>query len=200
MPETNIQKATRATEDQTRGRANQRCGWGVLILLSLCACEDAKLPALLQQSTPTPTAQEAPPHRYVRPVGVEFHVKGILGMSWHDFQGSDQETYLGKRTGEEKLPGLRGRLFVYGQGALSVVRDEIYHIRYQFPRPVSRLEAMHMLGLPESMLGELKETSKELTVERSSYGFRRFSLLRSAVDKDEYIEVQAWKFLPIERQ
>lgn len=175
---------------------------GLLVLgmlgVSLGACKDNPYPTLLQSDTPTPSPELAKPRRYVKPEGIAFHVQAILGMSWSQFQGSDQESYLGKRGAEEKLPGLRGRLFHYGQGDLSVVRDEIYQISYDFPRPVSRLEAMHLLGLPESMLGELKETGTELTVERSSYGFRRFSLVRSGVDKDEFIRVQAWKFLPFE--
>jgi len=183
-------------------RASGRVLIGRLLLgvcaLSLVACKDETYPSLLQVETPTPSPEQARPRRYVKPEGIAFHVQAILGMAWSQFQGSDQESYLGKRGAEEKLPGLRGRLFHYGQGDLSVVRDEIYQISYDFPRPVSRLEAMHLLGLPESMLGELKETGTELTVERSSYGFRRFSLVRSGVDKDEFIRVQAWKFLPFE--
>lgn len=137
---------------------------------------------------------------YVKPEGVNFHLKVILGARWTTFQGSEVETYLGARTGEEKLPGLRGRLYKYGQGELSVAQDEIYAVSYTFPRPVGRLEAIHTLGLSESLLAELREASAELTVERSPFGFRRFSLVRTAAGKDEYVRVMAWKFFPHEQR
>lgn len=181
----------------------QACGWLLGLILLSTGC-DRPAPSTFFQAesdTPTPTVLSTETVRaYVKPEGVLFHIRAILGKPWSRFQGSEVEAYLGARTGEEKLPGVRGRLFRYGQGEIYVARDEIYAVAYEFSQPVSRLEAIHQLGLPESILGELKETSTELVVERSPYGpMRRFSLYRTEPGKDEYLRVMAWKFIPAER-
>lgn len=175
--------------------------FGCLGLWTACEGRDPTTLFVSAETTATPTALSAElPRTYVKPEGVLFHIRAILGKSWSSFQGSEVESYLGARTGEEKLPGVRGRLYRYGQGEIYVARDEIYAVAYEFSQPVSRLEAIHLLGLPESLLGDLKATSTELVVERSPYGpMRRFSLFRTEPEKEEFLRVMAWKFIPAER-
>lgn len=218
-------KNARNEDSKTGLRAGTKMSafyWMFCLCATLCACSDS-FPSFLKDGThggsegtaaggaegggqastgsASIDAAAAKGRRpYVKPEGVSFHLKPILGARWTTFQGSEKETYLGARTGEEKLPGLRGRLFKYGQGELSVVQDEIYAVSYTFPRPVGRLEAIHTLGLSESLLAELREASAELTVERSPFGFRRFSLIRTEAGKDEYVRVMAWKFFPHEQR
>ena len=148
---------------------------------------------------PEKPAAEKKAGEYERPAGVEFHITAILGMNYTRFQGSEMETYLGQKLEEERLPGLRGRKIRYGQGELMVAREEIYAVAYEFPRPVSKLEAVHLTGLPESILADFRPSSMEMRIDRSSYGFRRLVLTRAEPDQEQFIRIEAWKFLPRER-
>lgn len=171
------------------------------VLLGTAACQDSQPLQLLSsqlESSPTPKPASAP-RQYERPPGVLFHVKGILGSPYTQFKGSEAETYLGTLVEEERLPGVRGWRYLYGQGELFVVRDRIYAAAYTFPEPIDALGALHACGLPEAMLTELRVTSTELKVERSAFGFRRFSLQRTAADSDRFHRMMAWLFLPTEK-
>lgn len=173
---------------------------GLLALLSLSGCRPDSSPSLLTSlSTVSPTPVQALGRRYERPAGVSFHIKGILGSLYTQFKGSEAETYLGALVSEERLPGVRGWHYVYGQGELYVVRDRIYAVAYSFPEPTDTLGALHACGLPEAMLSELRATSTELKSEHSAYGFRRFSLERTAPGQERFHRVMAWLFLPTEK-
>jgi hypothetical protein len=168
-----------------------------LAVSSLAGCRSQSKEDILSQA---PGAQDGKSDlAYEKPEGVAFHIPAILGMRYSQFRGSEMETYLGQQLEEVRLPGIRGRQFKYGQGEVYVARDIIYQVGYEFPRPVSRIDAVHLTGLPESLLAELKPTSLEQRIERSAYGYRRLVLTRAEPEADQYIRIDAWKFLPGER-
>ncbi len=137
--------------------------------------------------------------RYEKPAGVVCHIPAILGMEYDAFDGSDVARHLGAVVSEQRLPGVRGRSVVYEHGELLVARGRIYGVVYRFDRPVTLLEALHTVGLPESLGSEFTPTSRELRIERSPYGYRRLVLERSAPWEDRFVAIRAWRILPQEK-
>ena len=168
----------------------------VLLVGALVSCAQ-------RDESASPGATEAPRQNrfhYEKPEGVVFHIPAILGMRYSSFTGSEVETYLGTRMDEHKLPGIRGTKYRYGQGEIYVKDDLIYAVAYDFAEPVSALKAMHLTGLPESLLAEFKAYSMGKRIERSAYGgMRRIILHRVRPGVELFDRIEAWKFLPTER-
>ncbi len=134
---------------------------------------------------------------YERAEGVYVDLRYLGGRSYTGVR-EEVEAQLGAVLEEEELSTLDGREVRLERGTLRVVDGIIYMLDIPLPAPVRRTEALALLGLPAATKDYVLLTTEfRLT---NSWGYRRIRFFRTERDGQQVDRVEAWRFVPMERQ
>lgn len=166
-------------------------GWG----LGACDPPEPVLVAISDPQAGGPDDQGEDEERvesgeYQRPEAVYVDVRWLGGRRLTTARGELVEQ-MGLVSEHRDLGGRFGEELVLTRGTVRVVRDVIYMIRVDLPRPVTRTEALVMTGF-EPWAEDWASTHREYRL-RHAWGFDRLRLLRAEGYADRVIRLEAWK-------
>ena len=159
----------------------------------LTGIPDAPLLSEIETSevaTPQATA------RYKKSDAVYVDVRYLGGKPFSQVREvlSDQ---LGPLHSRHTLDDAGGELLKFKRGSVRIIHKAVAMLIIPLPTPVRRTEALEMLGFPP-YVGGYTIFHREYRLHHE-WGFRRIRLMREDRRSERVIEVEAWRWLPGER-
>ena len=151
---------------------------------------------LLTQTESTPTKSPREETRYQKSAAVYVDVRHLGGKPFHQVRDivSDQ---LGRLQSTREVSEQGGREITYLRGTIRVIDNTIAMIRIPLQEPLRRTAALEHLGFPP-YVGGYSIFHREYRLHHE-WGFRRIRLKREDRSSERVIEVEAWRWLPGER-
>jgi hypothetical protein len=178
--------------------------WLVSTLLALTACSppDPVLSGIPEQPLLVPKA-EAPerpsnePAPYVKPDNVYVDVRHFCGQDL-DAVRVELNDQLGDRQSVRELGAVDGRELQFIRGTVREVHGTIYMVAVPLIEPMYRRVALQQTGFP-AFSGGVIRLSNEFRI-NNSWDFRRIRMKRVARDAEMVSELEAWRWIPRDRQ
>jgi DNA polymerase III delta prime subunit len=178
--------------------------WLLSTLLALTACSppDPVLSGIPDQPLLVPKANEAKsprqePTPYVKPGDVYVDVRHLCGQRL-DAVRVELNEQLGDRQNVRELGAVDGREIQFIRGTVREVDGTIYMVSVPLIEPKYRRIALQQTGYP-AFTGGVIRLSNEFRI-NNSWDHRRIRMKRVARDAEMVSEVEAWRWIPRERQ
>ena len=178
--------------------------WLLSTLLALTACSppDPVLSGIPDQPLLAPKADgtedssnEAAP--YVKPADVYVDIRHLCGQRMDAVRVELNEP-LGGRQSVRELGAVDGREIQYIRGTIRVVDGTIYMVSVPLIEPMYRRVAFQQTGFP-AFSGGVIRLSNEFRI-NNSWDYRRIRMKRVSRDAEMVSEIEAWRWIPRDRQ
>ena len=178
----------------------------LLLLFALLACDppDPVLSGIPEGPILAPLAPEAVDNErsesvqtYVKPPEVHVDIRHLCGQQF-DAVRADLIDQLGERQRVRVLDAVRGREIQYERGRVRVLDGVVYMMSVPLNEPMYRRVAFERTGFP-AFSGAAIQLSGEYRI-TNEWDFRRIRMTRVARDAEMVNHVEAWRWLPRERQ
>lgn len=178
--------------------------WLQFILLGLTGCNPPEpvLSGIPDQPLLTPKAdvQQPTPNQtaaYVKPADVYVDVRHFCGQRL-DAVRVELTDQLGERQSVRELGAVDGREFQFIRGTVREVGGTIYMVSVPLIEPMYRRVALQQTGFPAFSTSVIR-LSNEFRI-NNSWDFRRIRMKRIERDAEMVSEVEAWRWIPRDRQ
>ena len=141
--------------------------------------------------------QPEPVEAYVKPPEVHVDIRHLCGQQF-DAVRADLIEQLGERQRVRVLDAVRGREIQYERGRVRVLDGVVYMMSVPLNEPMYRRMAFERTGFP-AFSGAAIQLSGEYRI-TNEWDFRRIRMKRVARDAEMVNHVEAWRWLPRERQ
>ena len=176
----------------------------LLLVLLLGACE-SPAPVLsgipegpLLADTPSSSPnKEALPTPYTKPEEVWVDIRYLCGQPLTAIR-ADLLDQLGPQLRIRELDSVRGREIQYERGRIRVLNGVVYMMSVPLNEPMYRRVAFERTGFP-AFSGAAIQLSGEYRM-NNEWDFRRIRMTRIERDSEFVNHVEAWRWLPRERQ
>lgn len=155
--------------------------------------QDALLTEQATPGAPTPKA----PARYEKSEAVYVDVRFLGGKPFLQVRDILIEQ-LGPLQGRQPVDGKSAESLQFLRGSVRVIKGTIAMLKIPLPKPLRRAEALEALGFPP-YVGGYTIFHREYRLHHE-WGFRRIRLTREDRRSERVIEVEAWRWLPGERE
>jgi hypothetical protein len=155
--------------------------------------EEALLSEQTQPDTPTAKARAS----YEKSGAVYVDVRFLGGKPYLQVRDILTEQ-LGPLQGREAIDGKDGVSLEFLRGSVRIMKGTIAMLTIPLPKPMRRAEALEALGFPP-YVGGYTIFHREYRLHHE-WGFRRIRLKREDRRSERVIEVEAWRWLPGERE
>jgi hypothetical protein len=152
---------------------------------------------LLTNTQPTQPAETETRSRYQKSEAVYVDVRYLGGRPFAQVRDILFEQ-LGALHSRHTLERKAGELLNFKLGSVQVVNKAVAMIKIPLPRPMRRTEALEVLGFPP-YVGGYTIFHREYRLHHE-WGFRRIRLKREERGSERVIEVEAWRWLPGDRE
>jgi hypothetical protein len=179
-----------------------------LLLLGLvlgCVDEEPVLIGIPQEALLNGQAEETkpgapaakPPVHYKKSKAVYVDVRFLGGKPFLQVRDilTDQ---LGPLQGHQQIDSKAGESLEFLRGSVRVIKGTVAMLNIPLPEPLRRAEALEALGFPP-YVGGYTIFHREYRLHHE-WGFRRIRLKREDRRSERVIEVEAWRWLPGERE
>ena len=153
--------------------------------------------AILSEAKPDENIGSKASRVYIKAADIDIDIRHLGGKTLHLVQVELHEQ-LGKRLSTRVLNGNRGEEHQFTRGRIRISGGVIYMISVPLNAPLYRREALQPMGFPPHTGGVIR-TSREYRI-NNAWDFRRIRLKRVDRDAEKVTEVEAWRWLPRERQ
>ena len=175
-----------------------------LLFLALIGCDPPE-PVLsgipegpLLTETPEAATRSTPePEPYVKPTNVHVDIRYLRGQPFTSIR-ADLLDQLGSQLRVRKLDALRGKEIQYARGRVRVLNGIVYMMSVPLNQPMYRRVAFESTGFP-AFTGSVIQLSGEYRI-NNQWDFRRIRMERVERDAEMVNRVEAWRWLPRERQ
>jgi hypothetical protein len=178
--------------------------WLLSILLGLTACNPPEpvLSGIPDQPLLAPKAdvQQTTSNQaaaYVKPANVYVDVRHLCGQRL-DAVRIELSDQLGERQSVRELGAVDGRELQFIRGSVREVGGTIYMVSVPLIEPMYRRVALQRTGFPAFSSGVIR-LSNEFRI-NNSWDFRRIRMKRIDRDAEMVSEVEAWRWIPRDRQ
>lgn len=178
--------------------------WFLSTLLALTACSppDPVLSGLPDRPLLFPKANGTAkttnePAPYVKPADVYVDVRHLCGQRM-DAVRVELNEQLGDRQNVRELGAVDGREIQFIRGTIREVGGTIYMVSVPLIEPMYRRVALQQTGYP-AFAGGVIRLSNEFRI-NNSWDHRRIRMKRVARDAEMVSEVEAWRWIPRDRQ
>ena len=137
------------------------------------------------------------PKVYIKADNVIVDVRHICGQTL-DQVATLLHEQLGDRQSTRVLNSNLGVEYQYARGRIRVHGGVVYMMRVPLNQPHYRRKALQLMGFP-AYTGGVIRTSGEYRI-NNAWNFRRIRLKRAGRDAEQVNELEAWRWLPRERQ
>ena len=134
---------------------------------------------------------------YAKADDVDIDVRHLCGKRM-DAIRTELFEQMGKQENVRLLGGNQGQEIQFTRGVVRVADGTIYMIGIALNEPMYRREALQSLGFP-AFTGGVIRTSRDYRI-NNTWDFRRIRMLRAGRDNEKVTKVEAWRWLPRERQ
>jgi len=145
------------------------------------------------QPAPTPKV----PSRYEKSKAVYVDVRYLGGKPYHQVRDVIFEQ-LGQLITNQPMDDAAGERLEFQRGTIRVINKAVVMMRIPLQQPMRRTEALEALGFPP-FVGGYTIFHREYRLHHE-WGFRRIRLKREDRKSERVIEVEAWRWLPGERE
>ena len=152
---------------------------------------------LLKEADDSTPRTDREPEPYEKPGNVQVDVRYLCGQPLESIR-TELIEQLGPRQNVRILDATRGREVQYTRGRIRVLNGVIYMVSVPLNEPMYRRVALEKTGFPP-FSGSVIRLSGEYRI-NNQWDFRRIRMTRVARDAEMVNEVEAWRWLPRERQ
>jgi hypothetical protein len=178
--------------------------WLLSILLGLTACNPPEpvlsgipdQPLLVAKAELAETTSNQPT-AYVKPADVYVDVRHFCGQRL-DAVRVELSQQLGDRQSVRELGAVDGREIQFIRGSIREVGGTIYMVSVPLLEPMYRRVALQQTGFSVFSGGVIR-LSNEFRI-NNSWDFRRIRMKRIERDAEMVSEVEAWRWIPRDRQ
>ncbi len=178
--------------------------WLLFTLLAMTGCSppDPVLSGIPDQPllAPRPEATERSsnePAPYVKPADVYVDVRHLCGQRI-DAVRVELYEQLGNRQNVRDLGAVDGREIQFIRGTIREVEGTIYMVSVPLIEPMYRRVALQQTGFP-AFSGGVIRLSNEFRI-NNSWDYRRIRMKRVARDAELVSQIEAWRWIPRDRQ
>ena len=178
--------------------------WLLPTLLTLTACRppDPVLSGIPDQPLLTPKAEtpdlpSKQPAVYVKPSDVYVDIRHLCGQRL-DAVRVELNEQLGNRQSVRDLGSVDGIEYQFIRGTIRVAEGTIYMVSVPLIEPMYRRVALQQTGF-SAFSGGVIRLSNEFRI-NNSWDFRRIRMKRIARDAEMVSSVEAWRWIPRDRQ
>ena len=152
---------------------------------------------LLVPAADTPERSTKEPEPYVKPADVYVDVRHLCGQKLDSVRVELNEQ-LGDRQSVRELGEVNGRELQFIRGTVREVDGTIYMVSVPLLEPMYRRLALQQSGFP-AFSGGVIRLSNEFRI-NNSWDFRRIRMKRIARNEEMVSEIEAWRWIPRDRQ
>lgn len=177
---------------------------GLAITLSVLGCRPPEpvlsgIPnaPILSATADDTVKPDRAPEPYAKTPDIYVDIRHLCGKPLERIKVELHEQ-LGQRQNVRALSGSQGQEIQFTRGRVRVHDGIVYMVSVPLNEPRYRREALQLTGFPPYSGGVIR-TSREYRL-NNQWDFRRIRMKRAGRDAEQVTEVEAWRWLPQERQ
>jgi hypothetical protein len=141
--------------------------------------------------------KKRPKGQYIKAADVYVDIRHIGGQQFDQIRDIIDDQ-MGPLQNRRVVSEIDGEELQFIRGTIRVVNGRVYMVRIPLTQPLRRTEALQSAGFPPFTKSVIR-SHREFRLNHE-WGFRRLRLRRVGADDERVTHVEAWKWLPRERQ